>query len=235
MDTENDWQDTVMKHRHNHNRIAKKDRSSKGGGGFDARKTLGSFKIECRSYTKMIKGDQSREPTFEIFGFTKDGQGLTGQIDFPGVLRASIIFAGSRRTLNKIISSLEQATKDEDDITHEDQVEDEDDIGDNADDHDVDAIGEEKKQNFEKNSFRSPKFWIRWQGELLNPASFPSSNGDDAIEMNSGYIVFSGNDCRKFSGTLSSKKLGWDNAAFNGWKIKSMTERDVEPWSTNPC
>eukprot|EP01119_Soliformovum_irregulare_P000214 TRINITY_DN10151_c0_g1_i1.p1 TRINITY_DN10151_c0_g1~~TRINITY_DN10151_c0_g1_i1.p1 ORF type:complete len:183 (+),score=20.83 TRINITY_DN10151_c0_g1_i1:154-702(+) len=178
MEGDNDWQDTMTQHRHVHNRIANRDRTSKKGGGFDAKRMFGSYKIECRSFQKMIKGN-TQEPTLELFGFTEDGQGITGHISFPDALEASVILAGSRRALNKIMSNLQSSN----------QVESHD--NDSGDEHEDQH---QQRSKFEKNSFRSPKFWLRWQG---NPLS-----GD--VETESGYIVFAGNDCRKGG---SEKKL----------------------------
>lgn len=87
---------------------------------------------------------------------------------------------------------------------------------------------------FEKNSFRQPKFWFRWQGVISEEALA----GLEDLELKagkaqgSGYIVFSGNDCRRFQGTMTSEDLGWNNVKMTGWKAKPQPERDFEiQWS----
>lgn len=87
---------------------------------------------------------------------------------------------------------------------------------------------------FEKNSFRQPKFWFRWQGVISEEALA----GLEDLELKggkaqgSGYIVFSGNDCRRFQGTMTSEQLGWNNIKMTGWKAKPQPERDFEiQWS----
>lgn len=39
-------------------------------------------------------------------------------------------------------------------------------------------------------------------------------------------MTFTGNDCRKFKGTLNSKELGWKDVAFSGFKAVSRSESD---------
>ncbi|KAJ4424162.1 hypothetical protein N0V82_001210 [Gnomoniopsis sp. IMI 355080] len=87
---------------------------------------------------------------------------------------------------------------------------------------------------FEKNSFRQPKFWFRWQGVISEEALA----GLEDLELKggevhgSGYVVFSGNDCRRFQGTMTSEQLGWNNVKMTGWKAKPQPERDFEiQWS----
>lgn len=102
--------------------------------------------------------------------------------------------------------------------------------------------GREKRQKrrlatFEKNSFRQPKFWFRWQGVLSEEAL--ATLEDLELEGNkvrgSGYVVFSGNDCRRFQGTMTSEQLGWNNVKMTGWKAKPQPERDFEiQWTREP-
>ncbi|KAJ0104272.1 catalase [Diaporthe amygdali] len=126
-------------------------------------------------------------------------------------------------------------------VGDEGQEDEDDGEGDDDDDDDDDdlqslssSIDSEERQRrrtstFEKNSFRHPKFWFRWQGQISDEASVP----DDAVDNNgnvhgSGYIVFSGNDCKRFQGTMTSEQLAWNNVKMSGWKAKPQPERDFE-------
>ncbi|KAJ0158652.1 hypothetical protein CTA2_11139 [Colletotrichum tanaceti] len=85
-------------------------------------------------------------------------------------------------------------------------------------------------QAFEKNSFRSPKFWFQWKGRTMTPSPPPPDDRGAAagrVETGRGYVVFSGNDCRSFRGTITCDPLGWKDASMSGWKEVSMSERDV--------
>ncbi|KAJ4258136.1 hypothetical protein NW762_008277 [Fusarium torreyae] len=65
-------------------------------------------------------------------------------------------------------------------------------------------------RNFEKNTFRQPKFWLSWQGSILahsdntTNSSMPEIAGQSQSGM--GYIVFAGNKYQKF------KAVGNDEA-----------------------
>lgn len=86
-----------------------------------------------------------------------------------------------------------------------------------------------RTSTFEKNSFRHPKFWFRWQGQLSDEASAAADMGDGGCDVHgSGYIVFSGNDCKRFQGTMTSEQLAWNNVKMSGWKAKPQPERDFE-------
>ncbi|KAK7966848.1 uncharacterized protein PG986_001125 [Apiospora aurea] len=76
-------------------------------------------------------------------------------------------------------------------------------------------------ETFEKNSFRSPKFWLRFHGHE------PQTDDGAAERSGTGYLVFSGNDCRKFEGTISCDAINWDNKKLSGWKTIARSERDT--------
>lgn len=113
---------------------------------------------------------------------------------------------------------------------------DSDDEGDSSDVEDLQSqsssLDSEERQRrrvstFEKNSFRHPKFWFRWQGEMADDkASDPKPDGNKV--HGSGYIVFSSNECKRFQGTITSEQLGWNNVKMSGWKARPQPERDFE-------
>ncbi|KAH7029218.1 uncharacterized protein B0I36DRAFT_363789 [Microdochium trichocladiopsis] len=151
----------------------------------------------------------------------------------------------------------------EDDNDHNDHA---DSAGSTEDEQD----GQEDRANryqrpFEKNSFRSPKFWVEWRSSSSSSISQadPGENvtihpggpqehdaletgGDanhsspqprpstDSVLSGTGYLVFQGNDCRKFSGTISCPALGWDNLAASGHRLAGAGSRDVQAlWPSN--
>jgi hypothetical protein len=259
-----DWQDHALSTRHMHNRNSRRA-SGKGkkGAAFDVRKTFGEYEVKCASWERALgeleDNDRNDDDAgLELLRLTEDGQGVLGELVLPGVLRAAIVLAASRKTLTIITRHLRG--EDQDDDEEEDSNEDDDDDDDNDEE-------EEKEPNrfdtFEKNSFRSPKFWLAWNGTLTlhkedspppspslarkgtlpsdspppsptlqrTGSSFPppkstSASTQQAAAEGLGYVTFTGNDCRKFKGTLNCKELGWKDIAFSGFKAVSRSESD---------
>jgi len=71
---------------------------------------------------------------------------------------------------------------------------------------------------FEKNTFRTPKFWFRF---LARDAATGRAVtvADDATGGHMGFLEFDGNACRRFKGVVSGERFG-DNMPFEGWKVK---------------
>ncbi|KAK8034261.1 hypothetical protein PG993_009256 [Apiospora rasikravindrae] len=243
-----DWEDTVLSSRHMHNRVGGRagkskagDRSHGDGGGFDVRKSFGTYEVKLG---KGKKTSTSSSSTLEILRLTADGRGVIGDLHLEGAVTATVLMAGSRKVLNAIVDGFgdtdapsgSEARLEEDEDGNEDgernQADDENDVSNNAD-AGVDAnleTGAEREsleerqpgrfETFEKNSFRSPKFWLRFHGH--------ESRADGAAERSgTGYLVFSGNDCRKFEGTISCDAINWDNKKLSGWKTIARSERDT--------
>lgn len=217
-----DWQEAAFSSRHMHNRGS--GNGAKHGGkssSFNVRKTFGSYECKCAAWQKMNSAaavaDGETAARLEIYRLTANGQGVVGQISLPGVLRASLILAASRKSLQGIMDGLE--------VCDEQQGTDEGEDGDDNDDDGAESNREEREvkhlNTFEKNSFRSPKFWFRWSGVpvLEDKAA--------TVESGLGYVVFSGNECRKFKGTISCELLGWRDVALAGYKIASRSDSDV--------
>lgn len=93
---------------------------------------------------------------------------------------------------------------------------------------------QQRYHQFEKNSFRNPKFWLRWQGYKESPSPGGQHEVEVKLLTGSGYLVFSGNNCEKFDATLSCDALGWDNIKLKGWKARSHSARDFQiSWTTH--
>jgi hypothetical protein len=155
--------------------------------------------------------------SLELYRLTANQEGVVGELALPSALRAAVVLAGSRQSLRRTVEDMEEEDDDEDEEDEEDE------------DPDPDA----RFETFEKNSFRTPKFWFRWSGAPASSAtpaspklSKSASPGDD-VQTGLGYIVFSGNDCRKFKGTINCTALGWKDVAITGHKVAPRSESDV--------
>lgn len=228
-----DWQDAVFSNRHVHNRVGKQGRGKggKSNGQFNVQKTFGSYEVKCAAANKLasVTSDEKHAGRLEIYTLNDTGIALIGELSLPSVLHGTVLMAGSRKVMNTVIRDLERVVeteKTEERIEVEDQRDQRGEIEEDVDDEiesDEDNQQQQRFQEFEKNSFRSPKFWLKWQGEVLLP---PDNTLKDTHVTDSGYIVFSGNDCGKFDGTLSCEALGWSNVKLSGWKTASRSARD---------
>lgn len=157
------------------------------------------------------------------------------------------VLANGRRG-NKTATHGAAAKRAEDDDLEEEEraSSSKDDENDSDDDDEADGLGSREARQrrrfakFEKNSFRQPKFWFRWQGNAVDqddlPPALESLGVTGAAKVHgSGYVVFSGNDCKRFQGTLTSAQLAWNNVKMTGFKTKPQPERDFEiQWTAEP-
>lgn len=262
-----DWQDHALSTRHMHNRNSRRA-SGKGkkAAPFDVRKTFGEYEVKCASWERALgelddEDRQDDDAAIELLRLTDDGQGVLGELVLPGVLHAAVVLAASRKTLAIVTRHLAGEDEDEEGESGSGGGEDDDDEHADHSDDDDDQDTPSRFDTFEKNSFRSPKFWLAWNGVLTLPApsspppspplkspsatspppsptlhrtgsSFPppkpasSGRTQQSPAEGLGYVVFTGNDCRKFKGTLNCKELGWKDVAFSGFKAVSRSESD---------
>ncbi|KAK2000716.1 hypothetical protein LX36DRAFT_654151 [Colletotrichum falcatum] len=231
------------------------------GGAFEVKKTFGSYDVKCPNAARTSTGPggnkrDAASPAFDVFRLSEDGRGLLGYLTLPGTLEASVVLAGSRSVLQDLVSRLENDQEpgtglddnDEDEGScgkeRDESVRDgarrdgnppvsdsEESAGESEDGHEEDKeLG--RFRQFEKNSFRSPKFWFQWKGQAATTTAAPATPDGRAPETHEvgsgrGYVVFSGNDCRSFKGTITCDALGWKHVSLSGWKRVSMSERDV--------
>lgn len=236
-----DWQESAFNSRHVHNRVGKSSGKSGRRAEFQVKKTFGKYEVKCPKASNLAADSSpaKTKPGLEIFCLSDDSRGLLGSLSLPGALEANIVLAGSRKVLEDLVCQLEERGLSQDD---------EDDRSDNGSSsstsaNDVRNADEEEEeepsqrehekerqrfQNFEKNSFRSPKFWFQWKGKVLSGSpSNQESTTAPTSQSGRGYLVFSGNDCRSFKGTISCEALGWKDVSISGWKQSTMNERDV--------
>jgi hypothetical protein len=216
-----DWQDAAFSSRHMHNNRGGKSERSK----FDVRKTFGSYELKCPAFLKLEDVSPEQNASLELYRLTENDEGVVGEVAMPGALNAAVILAASRESLRRTIEDMEE---DENDDEEEEEEEDENDSA-------PTSPAQSRFETFEKNSFRSPKFWFKWSGApisrtLTTPSSPKASrkakeNAD--VQTGLGYIVFSGNDCRKFKGTINCEAFGWKDVAITGHKIAGRSESDI--------
>jgi hypothetical protein len=233
------WQETAFTSRHMHNRQSRNNGTKSSSGKskrttFDVRKTFGSYTIKCPSWFKLyneMDTSSNQDAVLELYRLTECGNGVVGEMSLPGVIRAAVLLAASRKSLQGILDTLEPVKE-----TEEEKVEEEKKSrkkkDDEEDDEDEEEEEEEKSEEsepepdrfdtFEKNSFREPKFWLRWNGVLES-----MGDGEEKAESGLGYIIFPSNDCRKFKGTLNCASLEWKDVAFSGHKIAPRSESDI--------
>ncbi|KAH7174726.1 uncharacterized protein B0J16DRAFT_349080 [Fusarium flagelliforme] len=191
---------------------------------------------------KKKQYSHSHSPNLNIRSFTTDEDGLVGSLHLPGVLNADVHMAGSRKGLEDILAteyaSDEEKSDSQDDAHVASPISDDGSghIGtekvmgasqpsDTAETSDI-ASYEEKEQarfnKFEKNTFRQPKFWLSWKGEVLvapqHSVRADTESATAEIQSGMGYLVFSGNRYEKFNGTISCDSLGWKDIAISGRK-----------------
>ncbi|CAI9636057.1 hypothetical protein GT037_001082 [Alternaria burnsii] len=220
-----DWQDAAFSSRHMHNRNGRGSKS-KHTAAFDVRKTFASYSVKCPAWQKALSANGDAPPeqdaSLELYRLTEGGEGVVGRLSLPGVLQASVILAGSRDSLRRTIAEVEpDESNEEEDDGHDDEEEEE------SDNTEPESPEKTRFETFEKNSFRSPKFWFRWSGEFLDAAqSVSRKTGSHETEL--GYIVFAGNDCRKFKGTINCTNLKWKNVAITGHKLVARSTSDAQ-------
>ncbi|KAI0160220.1 catalase [Xylariaceae sp. FL1272] len=249
-----DWQEQAFTSRHSHNRVGRGSRHSKRNAAFDVHKTFGTYKLDGSNLVKRCHGipganDKASAATrIEIYRLTESGDGLIGAFAVAGVLETIAIFAGSRKSLDKIVKDMDaelnppgliesdksdggDQTSNVDTISDpqlnlggEESCEEEDDDLEKSE-SDVDSPETARRRRFEafeKNSFRMPKFWMAWRGDMVS-----SSPGQLDRIHGTGYIVFSGNDCRRLNGTISCEDKAWNNVNITGWKDIARHSRDT--------
>jgi hypothetical protein len=212
----------------------KSGRASGRSGGtskpFNPLATLGSYEVSLGA------GPSSTQHVLEIHELSEEETGLLGTFDF-GKLSGVFVMAGSRKQLADIITGLE----DDDDEGAEDDEDDQESRESHSDDREEETEQEpsaielqDEKVNrraraFEKNSFRNPKFWIRWKGTPVSGVS--NDNEPNQVETDMGYLVFANNECDKFEGTITCLSLDWKQLKLKGRKVHSKGRSCPADWN----
>lgn len=216
---------------------------------FDPLRAIGVYELKCSA----ASSDSGAASQLIIHGFTDGETGLFASLQIGDALTGVAVVAGSRKGVKEIVDDLEDEggseeeeaeedvdgeaaeaagnegdAPDQDEGDQGDEEEEEDDSGDagprSAMEEEDDRINRRAKA-FEKNSFRNPKFWMRWTADVK-----VSKDAEPTHEQDMGYLVFSGNDCATFEGTISSDKLEWKNLKIKGRKIKSNAPGCNQKW-----
>jgi hypothetical protein len=180
--------------------------------------------VSLGSEKKYTRGsDTAPNSWLEIHELTEGNDAFLGTFSFAGKAQGMCVLAGSRKGLAKVVQFLE-ITEEVDDAYGDEEVEDA------SHQHKTTLELEDEKQAkttdaFEKNTFRSPKFWMTWH------SSSTVDKSTDSDVKRSAYLVFTGNDCQRFEGTISSSALDWDNLKIQGRKIHSRASPCPLRWS----
>lgn len=226
---DDDWQSAAFTSRHMHNRV--QNRSSRKHRPFDVHKTFGSYECKCAAWRNGNgRHKDGKGIVLELYRLSSQGEGIIGEIRFPGTLDAAVILSGSRASLNRTVQQMESATGDElkESAGSDGHASNESGTASDNEDNLREHESEEESprfRKFEKNSFRTPKFWLRWSGTVEE---------SKVITGDLGYVVFSGNECRKFKGTISCAPLGWKDVTISGHKIATRGASDIPvTWKGN--
>lgn len=211
-----EWQSAALGSRHMHNRVHQ-GKHSRHNRPFDVYQMFASYACKCATWEKSLQEQNTeQEVTLELYRLSPDGKSVVGEIYFPGMLKAAVVLAASRTTLDSAVKELERETSGNGNRKEQADAEEEE------DEDEVDRF-----QQFEKNSFRAPKFWLQWNGVL---------EGSEEVISDRGYVVFSGNDCRKFKGTITCAAKGWKDVAISGHKVAGRKSSDVPiNWNGRLC
>ena len=206
--------------------------SGRGGGGaskpFNPLAALGRYEVSLGA------GPPTSQHDFEIHELTGSETGLVGTFDF-AKLSGMFILAGSRKQLADIITGFEEGDDDDDDDGDDHEGKDQDSKGDDdAESEDEPSAIElqdqklnRRAQAFEKNSFRNPKFWMRWKGT----PEVENDNTTNQVETDMGYLVFTNNECDKFEGTITCPSLDWKQLKLKGRKVHSKGRSCPTSWN----
>lgn len=223
-----DWQEAALSNRHMHNRRGQNIRGKAGkGAAFDVHRTFGMYELKCPAADKLVK-DSGTSARLEIYCLNDSQNALYAEVSFPGLLHGMAVLAGSRRVMNKVLQELAKPDTITEERAGDEAAISEEEADDEKADEDHRELANQRAQEFEKNSFKSPKFWMKWQGQVLHKPDPDVSSGKELL-TDSGYLVFSGNTCDKFEGTISCEPLGWDNVKLKGWKGSTRSARNFDP------
>ncbi|KAL5117315.1 hypothetical protein ACEQ8H_004760 [Pleosporales sp. CAS-2024a] len=231
-----DWQDAAFssRHMHNHGGTLQSKRSST----FDVRKTFGSYQIQCAAWQRLAttvgaSSSADKGAVLELYRLTENGEAVVGQLSLPAALEAAVVLAASRESLRRTVEALEEEENEEDEDEDEEEEEEEE------EDSLPSSPPPTRFETFSKNSFRSPKFWLAWNGRPTPQPPRPQSpkrvrtkkaSANDShvvVQTGLGYVVFAGHTCRRFKATLSCDLLGWKDVAMTGYKMAARSESDV--------
>ncbi|KAG5660324.1 hypothetical protein KAF25_003846 [Fusarium avenaceum] len=253
-----DWQSEFLTSRHVHNRQSRKSTAGNTGSS-SILHAFGLYDVQCpiaeaaarmsqhetAPYGNSQKGSRREKRSLagsqlQINTFADNEDGLAGTLYLAGALDATIILAGSRKTLQTLVDEeaaevdlcaeiVSEITNEWNDAEAQENgtVEPPDDCLEYHPSSLTAPRDEEEKtirrfNKFEKNTFRQPKFWFAWTGRVMcSPTATANAtldSVDEELQSGMGYLVFSGSKYKKFHGTISCDLLGWKDVAIGGWK-----------------
>lgn len=203
---------------------AKSGRSGGPSKQFNPRAALGRCEVSLGA------GNPASRHAFEIHRLTERETGLLGTFDFER-LKGMFVLAGSRKQIAEIIAELEEHNDDTEDDSAESREPHQEDTDDQKYELSALEVQDEKLNHraraFEKNSFRNPKFWMKWKGTT----GAPVAGEPEMAELDTGYLVFANNTCDRFEGTITCASLDWKQLKLKGRKVHSKTVSCPAKWS----
>lgn len=203
---------------------AKSGRSGGPSKKFNPLAALGRYDVSLGA------GNPASRYAFEIHELTEGETGLLGTFDVER-LKGMFVLAGSRKQVAEIIAELEEDNDDTGDDSAESRESHQEDTDDQKYELSALEVQDEKLNHraraFEKNSFRNPKFWMKWKGTRGTSVA-----GEPQVaESDTGYLVFASNTCDRFEGTITCASLDWKQLKLKGRKIHSNAMSCPVKWS----
>lgn len=226
---------------------SKSGRGARAAKPFNPLSALGRYEVSLGSSTSSANASSS---SIEIHELTPGEDGLVGTLCLDR-LRGMFILAGSRKGLDAIVQDLDEEDDDDDedspigsgdefdrDANSDDTRIQPNSDADSAENYEPSALElDDEKINrrakaFEKNSFRNPKFWMRWKGRPMSTDADTGGKPSSApVESDMGYLVFTNNQCEQFDGTITCAAFGWDQMKIRGRKLHSRATPCAMAWS----
>ena len=245
-----DWQDLALNNRrlpHGKTKKGGKAAGRHGARDFSPRKAVGSYKLSTDNVAAAGFIDRRQMPplaVLEIHEFTQRPGGYVASLSCGhGKLKAAVLLAGSRKLLKGLVEDEEEGSESSDEAQDDTRSSVHDDSDSSGRDEQysetsmeaVDRKINERARAFEKNSFRQPKFWLQWQGEIRledqhDGSALDASRTKLLHERSVGYLTFDRMDCESFMGTLNCKTLSWKNLAIKGAKTTSAAAPPPFSW-----
>ncbi|QIW97214.1 hypothetical protein AMS68_002732 [Peltaster fructicola] len=257
------WKDEQQSHRRFPERSRKTGHSVQGES-FQPRNMLGRYALRSAHFEKLNARTRSVNEQgmwLEIHGLVESATGYSATFDL-GVVSGVMLIAGSRKALRDVVEEADEEEEDqgESSAESEDQSSESDASSEEVRDTFVSAPERDRPAHaFEKNTFRTPKWFAQWRGKIAGTAESSQATQDtpdndngpntndqqeprdstasesvhnvQAHPDNKAHFEFSSAACREFKATFSCPALEAREVAVQGWKITGKASPATIHWS----